>query len=342
MPLTEKDIKRIGVGILLVIMGILAFIIVKPVIFSIVGGLILAYIFFPVYKFANKWIKSRNWAAALVSILALAIIFVPIWFVAPTIIDSVFELFKFSQDFDITILIKKFAPSASEQFIAQASITLNNAASKVVTLILSSVTDFLVDFAVFSLHLLLVAFVFFFALRDERELREFASGLSPLNKFQEKALKNQFKGITQSIVYGQIVVGVVQGILAAIGLFVFGVPNALVLSLVAILLSVIPVIGPFVVYLPAGAYLLLTGSPAVGIGFLLYNFIIVSSVDNILRTHFVSRKTNLSQAVVLVGMVGGLLMFGLMGLILGPLILAYFLTILRAYKENTISSFFSH
>jgi predicted PurR-regulated permease PerM len=186
-----------------------------------------------------------------------------------------------------------------------------------------------------------VIFVFFFSLRDSEKLRNFASGLLPFGKNQEKQLIKQFEDITKSLLYGQVVAGLIQGVLASIALYVFGIPNALILSIVAIILSIIPIIGPGFVYVPVTIYMIIGGNnPLLAIGYFLFNVLIVSSIDNVFRAHFVSRKTNLSQAIVLIGMIGGFFVFNVVGLILGPLVLAYLITFLKAYKENNLSSFF--
>ncbi|MFH1290277.1 MAG: AI-2E family transporter [Nanoarchaeota archaeon] len=340
MTITEKDVKKISLIFLIALLGVLVFLILRPVMLSIIGGLILAYIFFPVFKWITKKIKYKSLAAALVSILVLIIIFIPLWFVLPIMSQQVFELFSLSQELDINGIVRSVFPSASEQFIAQINATVQNAIAKITSSIIGSLVDFLINFAVVSLHLLLVAFVFFFTLKDEARLRSFVSGLSPLNKTQEKHLVQQFKDITKSLIYGQIVAGLLQGIFAGIGLYVFGVPNALFLTLIAVVLSVIPVIGPSIVYVPVTVYLMVVDNPLLAVGFLLYNILIVSSLDSIFRSHFVSRKTRLPQAIVLIGMIGGLFIFGILGLILGPLILAYFITFLKAYRDKTLSSLF--
>ncbi|MBU0760385.1 MAG: AI-2E family transporter [Nanoarchaeota archaeon] len=341
MAITEKDIKRISVILFIALLAVLVFLILRPVLLAVIGGLILAYIFFPIYKKILQWVKYKSLAAALVSIFVLALILVPIWFLTPMMSQQVFEIFKFSQEFDINSLARSIFPSASEQFLAQVHISFTNALSKITSSILNSLVDFLLNFLVISLQILLVAFVFFFTLKDESKLREFVSGLSPLSRIQEAHLVKQFKDITQSIIYGQIVGGLIQGVFAGLGFLIFGIPNALILTVVAVILSVIPVIGPGFIYIPVGIYLLIIGKQLLAIGFLLFNLIIVSSIDSVLRAHWVSKKTRTSQAVMLVGMLGGFFIFGILGLIIGPLVLAYFITFLRAYKERTLSSLFS-
>jgi len=341
MALTERDIKMYSVILLVVLLGVLAFFIIKPVLLSIIGGLILAYVFFPIYKVIQKRIRSRNIAAALVSIIVLVIIIVPVWLLAPLMVQQAFEFFQFSQNIDLTSFISNLIPSASVQLQSQINLAIANALGKIGSILVNGLVNLLVNFAAVFLHLLLVAFVFFFTLRDSEKLRDFASGLSPIAKRKEKILIKQFKDITQSIIFGQIVIGLLQGIFSGIGLLVFGVPNALMLTIIATILSIIPVIGPSLLYFPVTIYLFTIGNPLIGLSYLIYNLVIVSTLDNFVRAHLIARKSQISSVVALVGMIGGLFIFGVLGLILGPLILAYFITFLRAYKERNLTSFFS-
>jgi len=340
MEFSEKDVKKVMLIFLAVALAVLAFLIVRPVVLSVLGGLILAYVFFPIYKKTCRYVKYEALAAAIVSIIVLILIALPLWFLTPMLMRQLFEIFRFSQEIDIVGLIKDLLPTASPDLVAQFEISINTALGKVTSTILNSLIGSILNFAVVALHLLLVAFIFFFALKDEEKLREFVSGLSPLNKSQEKSLIRQFKDMTSSIINGQVIAGIVQGILAGIAFLLFGIPNALILTIISVIVGIIPVIGLGLIYIPLTIYIFLTGSPLIAFLYLAYNVLLVSAADNFLRAHLVSRRTQVSQVVVLVGMIGGFFLFGVLGLILGPLILTYFLTLLRAYKENTLSSFF--
>ena len=119
------------------------------------------------------------------------------------------------------------------------------------------------------------------------------------------------------------------------------IPHALLFAAMAIMLSIIPLIGPFIIWVPALIYLFIQGNTLSAVIFLIYNIVIVSNIDNILRIYILSKRTNLSTVIVLIGMIGGLFIFGILGLIIGPLLLAYFITFLHAYKDNTLSSLFN-
>ncbi len=342
MVFTEKDVKRWSLILIIATLALLVFLIIRPIIISIIAGLLLAYIFLPVYRRLVRYIKSPNTSAALVSIIVVILIILPLWFLIPVIIQQVFDFFQFSQNLNVRSIIEGLFPRASEQAISQIDIMFSGATSKISSAILNQLVEFLIDFPIISLHLLIVAFVFFFAMRDEEKLSEFASALSPLNKTQEKSLVKQFKDITNSIIYGQVIIGIIQGILAGLGFLVFGVPNALLFTILAVVMAIIPVIGPVIIYLPVALYILYAQGIPSTLVFLAYNILIVSTIDNILRVHLVSRKTDhLSPVTIVIGMVGGFFIFGILGLILGPLILSYFIIFLKAYKDKTLSSLFS-
>ncbi len=341
MVLTEKDVKRWSLILIVAALAFLVFLIIRPIIVSIIAGLLLAYVFLPVYRKLVRYIKSPNASAAIVSMLVVILIILPLWFLTPFVMQQVFDFFQLSQNLNVRGILKGIFPSASEQVISQIDIMFSGATSKISSAILNQLVEFLIDFPIISLHLLIVAFVFFFTMRDEEKLSEFASSLSPLNKNQEKSLIKQFKDITNSIIYGQVIIGIIQGILAGLGFLVFGVSNALLLTILAVVMAIIPVIGPVIIYVPVALYILYAqGIPSAAV-FLAYNVLIVSTIDNILRAHFVSRKTDLSLVTIVIGMVGGFFIFGILGLILGPLILSYFIIFLKAYKEKTLSSLFS-
>ncbi len=342
MEITDKDAKKFVFLILIATIAVLVFIIVKPIILAVIAGLILAYVCFPIYKLILRVVRYPNLAAAIMTIFVLSLIFIPLWYLIPVLVDQVFKFFQFTQTLDLASFLKMAFPNASEQFISQTSLTFTSTLSSLGSTIVSKLVAFVVDLPTFALKLLLVGFVFFYTLRDFEALSDFVSGLSPLNKTQEQTLVKQFKGITESIVYGQVLIGIIQGILVGIGLLVFGVKNALLFTILAMIFSVIPIIGPGIVYVPLALYMIASGQTTSGFIFLLYNLLIVSTIDNFLRMIFVSRRTDLSQAIILIGMIGGLFVFGLLGLILGPLIIAYFIVFLRAYREKTLSSMFAH
>lgn len=340
MDSTEETRKKIGTFFLLVVLAMLVFFLLKPILLAAIGGLLLAYIFNPLYVRLNGWLGKKNLAAFLVVFMVALILLIPLWFITPILVEQVFAIFTQSQAIDFSAIIKSIFPTASEAFITQMIVTVNSIISSSSSAVLNWLVGIFLNLPKLIFNIVIIAIVFFFSLRDSDILAKFIADISPLARSKEKAVVQHFKDITNSIVFGQVIVGIAQGIFAGIGLFAFGIPNAFFLTLLAVFLSIIPFIGPAVLWIPVTIALFAEGSTGIAIGFLLYNVFIVSTVDNVLRVYIISRKTNASQILMLIGMIGGVLLFGLLGLILGPLILAYFMMFLDLYRNKKLYTAF--
>jgi len=341
MTIKDNEIRRfLALGIVLLLI-VLSFIVVKPILLSILAGLILAYIFNPVYKKVLKVLREKNTSALVVSAILVLIIFIPLWFLVPLVIQQVFSMFNFLQALDVSGFIDNVLPTTNSQIKRDVTTAIINFVGNISSVSLSTLTGFLLDIPSLLLNIAVILFVFFFSLRDSKKLGEYMSEISPFKKEKEKVLTKRFRDITSSIIFGYIVVGIIQGIATGIGLLIFGVPRALVLTIFAVFASIIPVVGPWLVWIPAAIYLLIEGNLLMAVVFILYSAIFVSTLDNFLRPYIVAKKTKMPSVIILVGMIGGLFVFGILGLILGPLILAYLILFLEAYKDRTLSSMFS-
>lgn len=336
--MVQENSKKFVVFGLIAILLVLSFWVVWPVLLSVISGLILAYIFYPVYKIVLRIVKEKNVSALIIVLLFLFIIFLPVWFLFPIVAKQIFEAYSYSQKVDLIGSLRNILPQELSKDMLSL---LGNFASNSANLVFSKLSNILVDLTNILLQFVVVIFIFFFGMRDAEKLKEHVKGISPFSPEVEKNISTQFKGITNSVIYGHIAVGILQGILTGIGLFIVGIPNALLFTVLAILAAVIPVIGAWLIWIPASIYLLSSGHSTAGIFLFLYGAIFISWIDNILRPYIISRKSNVSSAVVFVGMIGGLIVFGIIGLILGPLILAYLIVLFDAYKNKNLSEFFS-
>lgn len=340
MEFGEKDIKNFTIIGIILILGVLAFFLVRPLFGAIIGGLVLAYMFTPVYKYVKSKIRYSTLSAFLVCAVIIIIIMVLLWFLIPRLLEESFTVFSASQSVDLKSLVDALFPHATKEFSTQTALMLNNFINNAGSAILNSMSSLILNVPSILLQLAIIAIVFFFSLRDGDRLTEFIAGLSPFSKTKEGLFVRQFKDITDSIIYGIIVVGIFQGIFAGFGFFIFGIPNALFLTILAIIFSIIPLIGPSIIWIPANIYLFMVASPPLAIAYLVYNLVIVSTIDNILRSYIVARRSNISTGVVLIGILSGTLVFGTMGVLIGPLVLSYLVTLLRAYKEKRMYSLF--
>ena len=341
MALSNKDVRKIFVTGLLLILLIISFLIIKTIALSVIGGLILAYIFIPLYRRVQKRVNQRNISAGIMCLIVVIILIVPLWILMPIMVEQVFKLFTLTQSVDFSLLVKTLFPTSQPEFQEKVTTTMIQFVGNLTSGIITYLIGFLQNLPVVLLNLAVIIFVFFFTLRDHEELADFVSGISPFKKEKESVLINRFKGITSAIIYGYIIVGIIQGLALGLGLLLFRIPNALTITLVGILASMLPMVGPWLVWLPITIFLIVGGKVGIAIGFAIYCTLFVSTIDNILRPYIVARKTGTSSVIVLIGMIGGLFVFNILGLILGPLILSYLVLFLRAYKDGTISDMFS-
>ena len=317
---------------------ILTFFIIKPIIIAIIFGLFFAYIFGPVYKVIQKIVKNKNVAASiLVSSLAL-IVAIPVVYFVPLIVNQIFTVYVSIQNLNLTEIISNFV---SEEIASTIAINLDNIIGQFFSGSLNQFKDMLINLPSLIFQFAVFLFTFYFATRDADELGEYIRSLSPFSKPTETKFLKEFRGITNAIIFGQVLIGITQGLALGAGLFFLGVPNVLILTLVAALLSTIPVLGSWLVWLPTAIYLLVIGETFSAIFLLLYGAIFISSIDNFLRPLILSKRSNLPVALSLIGTIGGLLFFGILGLILGPLIIAYTLIIIEFYRQGKLKDLFN-
>jgi len=325
--------KKIITAILLVLLIVLSFLILKPILISIIVALVLVFIFSPVYDWINKYIKVKTISVLLITVFLIAIILLPLWFLTPILIKQAFAIFQATQQIDFVTPLKSIFPDlfASEQFAIEIGAILSSFTTKITNSLVNSLSNIILNFPTLLLQFTVVLFTFFFVLRDKDKVLEYVKTLLPFSKDVEEKLLKYTSGITASLVYGQIVIGIIQGLILGIGFLIFGVPNALLMTLIAIIAGILPIIGPFLVWVPVVIYLFITGSTVSAWGVLTFG-IISSSIDNFLRPLIVSKRTKINSGILLISMVGGLFFFGILGLLLGPLIISYLLILLEIYR----------
>jgi len=329
--------KKIMTAIILIILIVLSFFLLKPILLSIIVGFILAFAFTPVYNWFYKFIKSKNICSFLICFLLILLIILPIWFLTPIFIDQSIKFYLTFQKMDFVTPLTNLFPSlfASEEFSIEVGSVIQSFATKVTNSLINSFSQLILNFPTLFLQFLVAFFTFFFVLKDKEKIISYIQSLLPFSKDVEKKLFKSSKEITSSVIYGQIIIGIIQGLFAGLGFFIFGVPNALLLTLFASLAGIFPIIGPFVVWVPVAIYLFIAGNTFSALGVVFFG-LIASTLDNFLRPIFISKMTKMHPALILIGMIGGFFLFGILGFILGPLIIAYLLIVLEIYRNKKI------
>ena len=318
---------------------ILAGIIIKPIIIAIISGVLLGYIFYPVYRIFLRKLKRENLSALIVCLGLIIIIVTIISFILSALINQAINLYLALQGIDLSTILAQTIPNfLSNELSSALGGSLNTFISNILTKGLSKSGDIILNLPMILLQLFVVIFIFFFALKDGKKGIDYLKSLDLFEKETQEKFFKQFKDITYSVLMGQIVVGIIQGIIAGVGYFIFGVSNPLILTLLTMLVGVIPLIGPWLIWVPVVIYLFASGNSGAGFGLLIYGLIVISWLDAIIRPVIVAKKTRINSAIVIIGMIGGLYIFGILGLIIGPLILAYVLLVIELYRKKSFKN----
>ena len=179
----------------------------------------------------------------------------------------------------------------------------------------------------FLFQLFLMLYAMYFFLTGGPAILNRILHLMPLSSDDEHQLLDRFVSVTRATIKGSLVIGAVQGSLAGLSFFVFGVPGAAFWGTVMTVLSIVPALGTALVWVPAVVWLLATGQIAAGISVGLWCGLVVGTVDNFLRPRLVGRDAKLPDLLILLSTFGGILFFGAVGFILGPIVAALFVTV---------------
>jgi predicted PurR-regulated permease PerM len=179
--------------------------------------------------------------------------------------------------------------------------------------------------------LFIMLYTMFFFLMDGQKLIKKILYYLPLEDHDERRMLNKFTSVTRATLKGTAVIGLLQGVLAGGAFAVVGIEGAAFWGAIMAVLSFIPGIGSALVWVPAVIILAATGQLAKAIGLGVFCAAVVGSIDNLLRPILVGRDTQMHELMILFGTLGGILMFGVVGVIIGPIIAALFVTVWEIY-----------
>lgn len=331
----QKEFKNLSMIFPILILLVLSIIVVWPILQAILFGLLLTFIFNPLYKKILAFAKDKNLSAFIILVLILLVVGLPLWFAFPIIIKQAFNIYLYLQKIDLASIFNTILPSlVSTDTSQEIVLSLNKFISNTASNFFNSASSFLVNLPIFLLNITISLFVFFFSLRDQDKLAKNLKLASPFSPELENKLVKKFNEITRAVLYGFILIGILQGILTGVGLLIFKVPQPLFLTVVAIFAAMIPILGAWLVWIPASFFLILSGHTGAGIGLFLWGAIFVSWVDNLMRPYVISKQSNVSIILIFIGMMGGVITMGILGLILGPLILSYLFILLDHYRNQ--------
>jgi predicted PurR-regulated permease PerM len=339
--MTTNESRYFLLAAILVFLGLVALLLSGFLAPLILGALLAAIS----HRWYGKLLLSlgdrQDLAALLILLLIVAVIILPTLLLIVFLANEAFNLFLQTQaqielrDNAAATLLesisKKINADAEAIFRTQVLPALKNFGlylSERLSGILSDVVEL-----IFGFFVMLVTT--FYLLRDGKSLGEFLIKVSPLKTDDEVSIFETFKKVGRAVFYGNFLSALAQGGLGALGFWIFGLDSPLLWGAMMAFLGLIPLLGPYLVFLPATAYLYLIGQAGTAIVFLTYNFLLVSGVDNIIKPKFISEEIKIHPLLILLSILGALKIFGIIGIIYGPLIVAIFFALLNIYLKTT-------
>jgi len=336
--MSETITKAITLGIFAVLL-VITFFLIKPFITALLTTAILAWIFHPIYIKINKKINNPNFSASIISFGLIIFSVVLLWFASQLVVKEVVNFYSYTQTHDIAAPIKTLFAGITEnkEVFRQISFYIDKIIEKGTSYVLNYAGNLIVNIPAIMIQLFVVFFVLFFFLRDGNQVTEYIKEILPFKKTAKEQFFVRFNQITKGTIYGTIIVGILQGIAAGLGYLFFGVGGVLLLTIASIFMAILPFFGTWFIWVPVGVMMIIGGNTSGGIGLLIYNTIAISLIDFLVRPALLGKHTKMSQAVILLGMLGGINLFGAIGIIIGPLILDYLIIFIEFYRTKKMT-----
>jgi predicted PurR-regulated permease PerM len=340
---------------LLAFLAYLVYQLAQPFLAAIGVGVVLTVITFPLYERLRRKLGGRDGAAAaLMVLLVLLLLVVPVLGLIGALGQQATDVYRWiektagqenpAQQFLGKLdayrgqgllgrLVEWVRPQVAA-FAADATHTVPEAMKKVIGTVTGMLTSVLANVLTFFLNLILALVATgIFYVRGESLLGEMAA-LVPLPRERSRELISRLGMVTKAVVKGVGLTCLAQGALGGLGFWVAGLPSPLLFGTVMAFMGLVPVVGTAIVWIPGVLYLILTGQTTLGVGLLLWCGLVVGNIDNVLRPLLIGGNAGMPLPLLLVGILGGLFAYGLMGLIIGPLILTVLLFVLEEYHRE--------
>lgn len=318
--------------------AIVAFFILRPFLYAILLAMVFVVISQPIHKKILKLVHNNEGLASLFTMLFIAIVtFIPLIFIGTMVFQETKQLYlSLSGDGGRTELIhiienfmvnlRKTIPMLPEQ-----SVDLNQYAKQLVGWIADNIGALFSNIASALASSFIFLISLYYLLKDGKKFKQIVIEVSPLTDNDDRFILKKLEDSISSIVKGSLTVALAQGSLVGLGFAIFGIPNPILWGSVAAIAVLIPSIGTALVMVPAIIFLFITSHFISAIGLLIWGILIVGLVDNFLNPKLVGRGMQLHPLIVLLSVLGGLLLFGPIGFLLGPLTVGLLISLVEIY-----------
>ncbi len=329
---------------LVIVLGYLNYQIFKPFLSPIAWAIVLSLVFYPVYAFLLRYIKWRSVASLVTLLMILLIIIGPFSYLSLLLVKELTFISDYAEGERLEALqsvlqhptVKAIIGKLTAMFdITEEELdkTIVDNISKLGKELVSRITKGLGNIVVVALNFIFMAFAIFFLLKDGTGFLKRIRDYMPFSEEQKDRLTTQIRDIVISTVFGGVVVAIIQGIIGGFAYYLLGIPSPVVWGVATSIASFIPLIGAFAIWGPAAVYLFLQGAVLKGVALVIIGVFGISLIDNILKPIIIGSRTKMPILAIFFSVLGGIKLFGLIGLIMGPLVLAIFVSVVEIFRN---------
>lgn len=315
---------------LLILLAVVIGFTIKAYLGAIFLALVFAYILDSSFEYISIKTKRRRLSAILLIFLLFSVVLLP----SIMLISSLYSQF---QSFNLDLDAVEDLESSFEN-LTGFTFSIANSIDRLEQTIISNLRAYsqqVISFTTtFLIGLFLFIFTLYYSLLEKRTILNFVKTIIPFSIKNSQNLVYQTGLIIKALLIGQVLTAIIQGSLGMVAFLIAGIEGAIFWGFIMIILSLIPMVGSFLVWFPAGLFLLYQGDVGMGIFILAWGAIVVSQIDNLVRPVLVTRYYEIHPFFVILGVFAGLSVFGILGIIIGPLLLELFVLIYSMHKEE--------
>ena len=330
--------------VILALLGYLSYQIISPFLVPIAWAVVFSIVFYPVYAFISKHIKVKSIASSITVLLIFVVIIAPVSCLSIILIGELqkvgdytnsggLDFFRELYDKIITSpQYEKISSLIGEHNMPTADMIMDNM-NKIGKILVENLSIRITNIISAAINFLLMIFTLFFLFRDGPGFLNKVRDYMPFSDEQKSRLTKQVKDMVASTVYGGVTVAMIQGFLGGLAFYIIGFTSPVLWGIVMSIVSFIPLLGTLGVWGPAAIYLLMRGEYLTGIGLILYGTFVIGLVDNFLRPMLIGSRTKMPTIIIFFSVLGGIEAFGIIGLIMGPLIMAVFISVFEIFRH---------
>ncbi len=307
---------------------------------------VFAILFHSLYKRVLTRVKRPGLASLIVLILIIVVIIGPVTLLSVMLVEqaasAVARITEMRQNGQLDNLWSQIAPwwdslvQRLSPYVDVQKLDLRTVSQDAVTWVgsffVNQTSWIIANVSKAIFYFLLMLFTLYYFLKDGSAIVDRVAALMPLERSRTDAMLKELHGVINATMISGIVIALIQGAVGGIMFALVGIDSALFWGAIMAFLSVIPLLGAFIIYIPAGLILIINGDTVQGLIIIGVGSLIVSQIDNFLRPYMVAGGTKMHPLMLFLSMTGGIALMGLEGLIAGPLIAAAFVTILEAFE----------